>query len=322
MFDTIAGKLVGGAYLPKDPSRTAWETHTREYTDFRTQMRQTSVRHVLNRPEARIAIQSDGAILRVESSLPKLVFGNNLSTISRPERALHRLQEFVADHVEGPLPNLAEMQFLRVDYCHNFNVGPLLADYVATLSKIPFLKHRCTTDGYDGVEWYGDNGRRGRAYDKFQEILEKDKKEMPSARGILRFELEIRKKAQFIQRRLKKQRPTLADVLDPPLGYSILAETLNQMCIDFKFVPQDSARQILDAHFSSRKATALLGLLRRLQTQPMEDLKYYFPRSTFYSAKRDLRRFGLWPPAMGDAELPGLQLPPLEQCLENHVVQQ
>ena len=78
-------------------------------------------------------------------------------------------------HVSGDLPDLDEMRYTRVDYCHNFALGDLLPDYVATLSKVCYLTHRRTTNGSGGVEWW-NGGRRVRVYDKYREILEKEKK--------------------------------------------------------------------------------------------------------------------------------------------------
>jgi hypothetical protein len=318
MFDTIAGKLEGGPYSPKNLSRTPWEIHTKDYLDCKSLERRTSVFQVLNKPEARIAIlhtPCNGDFLRVESSLPKLLYGNNLSTVVRPERALRVLKEFVCDFTDGPIPDLAEMESLRADFCHNFDVGSALPDYVRTLSKVDFLKHSRTTDGYEGVEWWG-NGRMVRFYDKYQEILEKDKKRIPAARGKLRFEVETRKQSRLLQRRLKKLHPTLGDVLDPHFGYCILTETLSRMCLDFKFVPQDEARKVLDEKFSFSKATRLLGLLRRLETETMTQIKSSASRGTFYRDKAALRELGLLPPSATKAELPGLSLPPLEQILD------
>ena len=67
------------------------------------------------------------------------------------------------------------MEYLRIDYAHNFHVGSHLLDCVAVLSQILYLKHRRTTDGcerrlvidptgqlglvllvtgrFDGIEW-------------------------------------------------------------------------------------------------------------------------------------------------------------------------
>ena len=90
---------------------------------------------------------------------------------------------------------------------------------------------------------------------------------------------------------------TLQDVLRPEIAYCSLVETLNAMCLGVGFEAQDSARQILDGNFAFPKATRLLGLLRRLQTETMEDLRRNCGRSTFYSDKRELRVLGLWPPS-------------------------
>jgi hypothetical protein len=125
---------------------------------------------------------------------------------------------------------------------------------------VSFLKHRRTTDGYGGVEWWINNSsRRIRAYDKHKEILEKDKKAIPEARGILRFEVQLRNKSGYLQRRQKKEKLTLQDVLRPEIAYCCLVETLEKMCLGVGFVAQDAARAILDEQFSYRKTTRLLG---------------------------------------------------------------
>ncbi len=183
-----------------------------------------------------------------------------------------------------------------------------------------FLKHRRTTDGYGGVEWWSQNGRRIRAYDKYKEILEQDDKDIPEARGTLRFEIQLRKKSGYLQRRQHNKKLTLQDVLKPEIAYCCLVETLNKMCVDLGFVTQDSARNILDEHFSYRKATRLLGILRRLDTGTMDDHRKSTSRSAFFSDKQDLKRLGLWPPSAVPCELPGLQLPPLEELLSDQIV--
>jgi hypothetical protein len=320
MFDTIAGKFEKGPYFPKDESRNPWETKTRKFFDAKLDSWQTTTSYLFNRGEARIAIYGDRCILRVESSLPKLLHGNNLKAVCNPELALTRLQEFVADHLNGEIPDLSGMEYMRVDYCHNFQVGSALADYVHTLSNVSFLKHRRTTDGYGGVEWWSKNGRMIRAYDKFKEILEKDKKTVAEARGILRFEIEYKKKSGFLQRRQQKKKLMLQDVLRPEIAYSCLVETLNRMCVDLRFVTQDAARNVLDEHFSYRKATRLLGFLRRLDAGTIDDHRKSTSRSTFFSDKQDLKGLGLWPPSAVPTELPGLQLPPLEELLSEQIV--
>lgn len=320
MFDTVAGKWESGPYLPKDESRNSWESRTHEFYDPKAQARVITVAHTLNRPEARIAIFGDGGGLRVESSLPKLLYGNNISTISDPLPAMERLREFLLDQVTGNVGTLEAMDCLRVDFCHNFSVGAALSDYVDTLSHVAFLQHRRTYDGYGGVEWLGTNGRMVRVYDKHREILEKDKQDVPEAKGILRFEVQIRKKSQYLQRRLHTPYLRMVDVLDPVLAYRCLVETLDRMALRSKFVCRDAAKTLLDAKFGYRKSTRLLGLIRRLETEAVEDVKRLSPRSTFYSDKAALRHLGLWPPSASQVELPGLEIPPLDELLTDKVV--
>ena len=161
---------------------------------------------------------------------------------------------------------------------------------------------------------FWNESRRVRIYDKHKEILEVDKKNIPEALGVLRFEVQLRKKSQYLQRRLREHL-CLNEVLQPQLAYACLAETLNGMSLDLKFLPQDAARDVLDAAFSFRKATRLLGILRRLESEEMHGLRKTSARSTFYADKRDLRCLGLWPPSATEKELPGLVMPPLDVLL-------
>jgi hypothetical protein len=314
MFDTVAAKIEKGPYAPKDASRNRWETRTRQFFDAKLGVPITSTVHSLGLPQVRIAIMGDGGLLRFESSLPKFVYGNNLATVIDAATPLKALHACVADYVDGEIPAFEDADYTRVDYCHNFAVGRALPDYIATLSSVRFLKHHRTTDDHGAVEWWNDGrGRMIRAYDKHKEILDVDKRDIPEALGTLRFEIQLRKKSQFLQRRLLKKNLTLGDVLQPSVAYACLVETINKMCLDVRFATCDAARDILDANFSNRKATRLLGILRRFESENMELLRTKTARSTYYADKRDLRVLGLWPPSAGRADLPGLSMPTLEE---------
>ena len=165
------------------------------------------------------------------------------------------------------------------------------------------------------MEWWSNNGRRIRVYDKYKEILEQDKKAVAEGRGTLRFEIQIRKKSGFLQRRQRNKKLTLQDVLKPEIAYCCLVETLDKMSLAVDFQTQDASRNILDEKFSFRKGTRLLGILRRLETGTMDDLRLATSRSTYYSDKRDLRVLGLWPPSAGPVLLPALEMPPLETLI-------
>jgi len=314
MFDTVAAKFEQGPYFPKDASRNSWETRKHERFDAKLGSRVESIVHTLHLDQVRIAIMGDGGIVRFESSLPKLIYGNNVESVVAPSAALQLLREYVTDHVEGELPDFADAEYSRVDYCHNFSVGKALPDYVSTLANVSFLAHHRLTDGYGGVEYY-NGSRRVRIYDKYKEILEVDEMDMPEAHGILRFEVQLRKKSQYLQHRLREKKLFLRDVLQPDIAYACLAETLNKMCLDLVFLPQDAARDVLDKTFGYRKATRLLGILRRLESEGMDALRRTSARSTYYADKRDLRCLGLWPPSASALELPGLVMPPFEDLL-------
>ncbi len=264
-------------------------------------------------------IYGDQGGIRVESSLPKLLFGNNLSRISDPAPALERLREFVLDHVTGNLPNLIEMEYTRVDYCHNFNVGGALSDYIRTLGQLPYLKHNRTTDGSGAVEWWNKN-RRIRAYDKHREMKEKDKLDSANAKGILRFEIELKKKSGFLERRLRQKRLTFREVLDPEAAHMFLNDALTQMCLNATFLTYDRAKDVLDLNYRYARATRLLGVLRRAENDSFQDIKTLSSRSSYYADRKALRDVGLWPPSTAKPSLPGLKLPPLQDLLGNQFI--
>ncbi len=147
-----------------------------------------------------------------------------------------------------------------------------------------------------------------------------DKKKVPEALGVLRFEIQLRKKSQYLERRLRKKKLTLQDVLRLEIGYCNLVEVLDKMSLSTEFLARDAARSVLDASFRFQKATRLLGFLRRLETETMEDLKRATSRSTYYSDKGELSRLGLWPPSAGPVSLPALAMPPLEELLSEQTV--
>src|SRR5260370_35359547 len=102
------------------------------------------------------------------------------------------------------------MRYARVDYCHNFALGDLLPDYVSTLGKVCYLANRRTTNGSGGVEWWNGGGRV-RAYDKYREILGREKKAGPLAKAILLYDHRNRGAARLLARRVSKTRPARED---------------------------------------------------------------------------------------------------------------
>jgi len=116
MFDTVKGKLEKGPYFPRPETKDSWVTRSKDIFDSKFGIRMTSTSHILSRPEARIAIYGDFGVITVEASLPKLLYGNNLATVNYASEALGVLREFVIKYVEGDIPDLGEMDYLRADF--------------------------------------------------------------------------------------------------------------------------------------------------------------------------------------------------------------
>jgi len=320
VIDTIKLRVANGLFQPKDASTYPWKSAIYSDPDLKTGETRRNTVQSLTHDGVTVGIHNSGRLLTMEASLPKLMYGNNLSRVSRPTMALRRLRELVRDLVTGPIPGLADSECLRVDFCYNFFVGDQLPDYLAAISKLPHSRQRFVYNGARSIEWSSNNGRRIILYDKDLEMQHNDRIAAPEAKGILRFEVQIRKKSGFLQRRLNTQYLVTGDVVSAAVAYACLGETVAAIGMDRTFKPADIARSVLARNFSGSTVNRLLGLHHRLQTEPLETVKRSMGRSTFFEGLRQLKRVGLWPVSMSSVELSPLKLPPIGELISDQEI--
>jgi hypothetical protein len=320
MIDTVKLRMSKGLYVPKNASTYGWQSATYSDPDLQTGGYRKNTVQALTQNGVALRIHNNGRLLTIEASLPKLIYGNNLSRVSQPTAALKQLREVARDLVTGPIPGLADTECLRVDFCYNFFVGDQLPDYLAAISKLPHSRQRFVYNGAHSIEWSSKNGRRIILYDKDLEMQHNDRIIASEAKGILRFEVQVRKKSGFLQRRLNTQYLVTGDVVSAAVAYACLGETIAAIGMDRTFKPADIAGSVLATNFSGSTVNRLLGLHHRLQTEPLETVKRSMGRSTFFEGLRQLKRVGLWPVSMSSVELSPLKLPPIGELISDQEI--
>jgi hypothetical protein len=320
VIDTIKLRVANGLFQPKDASTYPWKSAIYSDPDLQTGGYRKNTVQSLTQNGVALRIHNNGRLLTIEASLPKLVYGNSLSRVSQPTAALKQLREVARDLVTGPIPGLADTECLRVDFCYNFFVGDQLPDYLAAISKLPYSRQRFVYNGAHSVEWSSRNGRRIILYDKGLEMQYHDGITAPEANGILRFEIQIRKKSGFIQRRLHTESLLTGDVVSAAVAYACLSETMVGIGLDRKFRSPEVARSVLTNNFSGSTVNRLLGLHQRLKTQPFETVRHSMKRSAFYAGLKQLKDVGLWPLSASSVELPPLKLPPIGELLSDQEI--
>ena len=135
--------------------------------------------------------------LYVETSIPRFLFGNNVQMITEQELGIffHRLNSYLREKFFAyPRHDWRRCQVHRMDVCWNFHVGELVGDYIQAFSNIYLPRYTTRTyGGGETVEWSNKSKRMG-FYDKEKEVRKRkrDKQVIEMAKGILRFEVNLK----------------------------------------------------------------------------------------------------------------------------------
>jgi hypothetical protein len=148
-------------------------------------------------------------LLRVEFSLPHVVFGDNTRQVYNFSSAIDDANLEFSKDSGIPKIDLWDGVLYRLDVCHNHQVDDLVPYFIRAMKYLE-ISRRETFPYPSGVQF--KNGQKAtKFYDKEQERLaNKDKIGALAARGILRQEITLRKKA--IRAVLGLKNPTLRNI--------------------------------------------------------------------------------------------------------------
>jgi hypothetical protein len=144
-----------------------------------------------------------GSLLKIELSLPHLLFGNNISLVVDLKAGLDEANKLMP-FVPGILAfDIWEGELYRIDFCYNHPVGELVSWYVHALQPLEISRRRTLPYTTEGVQ-YLNKQVSSKFYNKEKES------ENPLAHGILRQETTLRKAA--VKRLTGRKHPTLKDI--------------------------------------------------------------------------------------------------------------
>jgi hypothetical protein len=226
-------------------------------------------------------------LLLFEMSLPMLVYGNNIHTISSPSMAIEKAHEIIGQYPYIPKVDLNQGILHRIDLCHNFQVGEFVPEWIRQLYKLDY-PWRKTKPYYptNGVRYHSEKASLS-FYDK--EELTRDS----SAHGMLRMEASWKGRHQ-IGCLIGRQRATLGDFSSVVVATLLNAE-LEKLGIKDQ-APLDSLAtlRILMAKYGSEQAVRLFGHMHARQIASSRELKAMgISEQTIWRSKNQIKEAGL-----------------------------
>jgi len=260
--------------------------------------------------------------LSIEASLPKILFGHNLTVLNQAEitEALQILSSLATAYF-GVDFDAFSASVGRIDFCINFDVGAeRIYAYLrsATEARPQRLKRRIIGK-IETVEFFNKQ-RKIYLYDKARQsqfLLRKDK--IPpdvaaSASGLIR--LEARFSNPVVIQRLVVDHLNLTDrasrtILNSSVAKKVLSEALTQFELDKPIIMVDRRVETLQKFYGyGSKLQQLLGFMQLCDLYGQDNLisRGVVKRSAFYQHIKDLRRAGALIYTTYHSSLPALSI--------------
>ena len=237
--------------------------------------------------------KSGSPLLIVEFSLPKVIYGDNVQLVTNLEEGVECANEKISQISLLPEINLWQGVLGRIDFCHNYQLGEDVGEYIDVISELNLSRRvrKC----YQTSVYFESEKRRvvSKFYDKFAECG------LPTARGILRQEISLIG-TNRIEPKLGKKQPTLRDI-DPKKIKEILEEDLYNLGLDkCQVIRRDDNMDICIKEFDKGKSLLMYGFLNFLLTNQGKDRKWLAENlgvdiSTISRYYSDLKKKGIAP---------------------------
>lgn len=150
-----------------------------------------------------------GPLLKIEFSLPHLIYGDNVYMIYDIPWAIAKANELLPLPPGCPPIDLAEGILRRADLCYNFQAGKLVPYFIRAFQQLRSPYHSTKAYSNTGV-MFGNGQASTKFYDKARCYKAKKRAINPAAVGILRFEVTLRKNKVIAW--LGKEYPKLSDI--------------------------------------------------------------------------------------------------------------
>jgi hypothetical protein len=211
-----------------------------------------------------------GGLLKIEFSLPNLIYGNNVQMIHDIKEAIDTANSKMPEIRGIPKLDLWLGKLYRLDICYNFQAGILVSWYIKALLMLEYPYRRTRPYTSQGVQ-YENNSVILRFYDKARERKDlNDPKGAKLALGILRVEVELKK--LYIQKLTGCKKPILRTIT-LLWAINVLENELRQLnMLDQPIGTVDSTFKVLQEKYGHWEALALIGLLKTKMAYPSTEL--------------------------------------------------
>lgn len=192
-------------------------------------------------------------ILILEFSLPKLIFGNNFQEITNVENAMIKANTILENVPFAPEVNIADGVLIRLDCCHNHQVGDAVDDFINAIGNLEYPHRRTKYHRGEGVEF--------RAKHKTTKFYNKERESgFVEAHGILRHETTMLD-PKDIQKLCKCPAPTLLDLSNQRIA-DVLKDDLSKLgLLNNSIADRNTALQALCSEYGDNAGIYYYGLL-------------------------------------------------------------
>ena len=241
-------------------------------------------------------------LVLVETSLPKLRFGNNVEMIANVEKAVKLLKSFVSEHLSRTV-NLSKAELDRIDLCYNHDVGDNVKDIIRYLFMLE-MSGRKTKPYYPtyGVQFYSKWAALI-FYDKYEECG------LATAIGILREEASYVNKQSVRYALGAPDRPAFISDFTAEVIEQILQRENAKLGIeDTVIADKILACKTLVEKYGAEQGMRLHGYLCACSETDFKELEGLgIPKQTIWRNRDQIKKAGLGPKLV-DIER---KLPPL-----------
>jgi hypothetical protein len=258
---------------------------------------------------ARIKNNVDTKRIRIETSIPKFLYGHNVRMITQSDIPVffRKLSDYLRDNFYAYLTHeTSKLTVQSMDVCWNFQVGGEVKEYIEAFNQLHIPKYSTSLYGDRGTIVWFNKSKRMKFYDKEQQVKDKkaDSGVIELAKGILRFEADISYKDL---KRLSKFR-WAGELFTEQVVKELLYKHLKRLGIHkmLNIKNHVEVAQKLLQDYGDTKAQGLLGFIMMLNV--FGDKYINKPSySTYVRKMNQLKRVGIVP-VFVEKELPPLDI--------------
>ncbi|MFX0560976.1 phage/plasmid replication protein [Tepidibacillus infernus] len=291
MFDTIACYTLISLENQLFTGKNGWKRKKGKYFSF-----------FKNYNDIRIWYYPLSAQLRVEFSIPKIMYGSN-ARLYNPQH-FSRLIELINFHLNRVLQtsfiNFEEFIVTRIDVAFHYKINTTkdFQTYIETIKKlyIPYTKKQ----KYDTGNRFYNKSKNLTLYSKEEEIIyrisknrnfnQEDVKMITNMKNIMRFEIQMKKGA--LKYKFKENR-TVSDIVKPEIAENIINDFLNRSGLRYEMLEKSVLLNKIQTSFSPRYANNVVPFILDLNEKGMEYVKMKYPKTTIYRYLTKLKEINL-----------------------------